>query len=180
MQMSAAFGQEHITTLIRKVAKWQGLSNEEQEEVVSGALAAIAERLSRGEVIADPARWLLRAAKLIRKKLVSESVARRKRVRAISMESLEGNSSQHEVAEEAPLQSLVLKALEKLRSNQREMVQLCDMHDTSPADAARELGMNFSTAISSLKRGRRHLSQDSELRTVSCRRARTKEHHDAN
>jgi hypothetical protein len=45
------------------------------------------------------------------------------------------------------------------------------MHDMSPADAARELGVIYSTAISALKRGQSRLAQNNALKGIAARQS---------
>ncbi|MDZ4687416.1 MAG: hypothetical protein SH850_20280 [Planctomycetaceae bacterium] len=178
--MATTLCKSHVEALRQKVGKWPSLSGDEKDELVSGALEALAVRLNRGEDIELVDHWLLAAASNIRKKLIHESAVRHTVESVVEAGVLENSQERPSCTANNQLQNVVECSLRSLGYPQREMVMRCFMHDVSPADAARELSINYSTALSSLKRGRLRLSQDKNLqRAVVQKRVIDEEHHHA-
>lgn len=153
-----------------KIARWASLSFDERQEVISDALFAFAQSK---EVIVDPVRWLLRAARNC--KLHRNKVRCRDNKRLIVRDPARIEMVSNPASTQIPMRRsisttlsyAIRDALKLLPAKQRDMVTLCDIQGVAPREAAMLLGERLSTAKSSLRRGRMQLRMNHTLIALS-------------
>lgn len=176
-----------VDDFAREVRKWRTLSTEEQENVISKALELFHTKGSAAE-IREPVRWLLRAAKWIRReelrhrKQYRERFAelceclipdRRRNGKPVGRETAtESIESLHVNRSETSHSRACRQALESLTVKERQVVELCDIAGFMPAEAGRILSMGRSTTKSHLTRAHKKLLSNRPLYEVVERKGR--------
>lgn len=160
--MERGITEAHLNQLRSAISGWR-LDADEQEEVVSATLFAFAKCRNRGDEFEHIGHWLVSCANLVRKKWIRERTDRRNRERTFADGFWENQKQPHHAGGGAPECSFIDMALSTLRDRSRNMVYLCLIQGMQTAEAARLLNLNYSTAISALKRGCNRLSRNPEL-----------------
>ncbi len=156
-----------VSRFVLKVRKWQ-MNSWDQDVVISRSLELLWIK-GRKETIQEPDRWLLTTAKYIRKETQRDEVRRREVINECRA-SL-GTTSRHngelmttsrrqETKSRTSIQDLTQSPVwSALDGTHRELFRLVFVEEQSTARAARELGINRSTAKSWIERDSRRLQQ---------------------
>ena len=141
--------QETIDAFRSAVARWPRVHRNEIDEVVSETLLQFA-KVDNRERIAEPLRWLLCAASRVNKKFVSCRIRRIDRTQ-LEFDPIEVLSDESEWGE-SPKVSRVQAVLLELSAIDRQVVELCDFRDLSKSEVAQQLGLQYRTLQSKLRR----------------------------
>lgn len=158
----------HQKWLDKHVRQWRLPSGLDPEDIVAEAILLLCERSGSGVCpIADPRRWLLRAAKL--KKLEQIRVANRFRLADVndsrSAEQTKANTDRGVM--EVIGHSDAWRCLE---DQHRYVIEQCVMLGRSHADVARELNMKRQTVGGWVQRDLRRLASDPVVQSLKNRR----------
>lgn len=151
-----------IEFLRHKLAvRWKRhLAWHEVEELVSEVLEAYCSKSCDGTRIEKPVAWLLGAADRLGLRMISRLAKVHEHEKHEDAKSLAEKEDRRYQNVQNHDDSTVNDLLNLISVEQREIVKRCVMHDMPVADAARELGMNYSTARSHMVRGLGRLRRD--------------------